>query len=108
MLISYLLHGGFVSANMEVCAEAISPACDPVCLTKDGRMLKARRAVNGGGGDSHVVHGRMDGFFAAVEQVMRPKFGGRAVLVDAGVVVSASYGATFFGITVGGAIGEAL
>lgn len=97
-----------MSANMEVCAEAVSPACDPVCLTQDGRMLKPRRAVNRAGADSHVVHVRMDGFFAAVEQVMRPKFGGRPVLVGDGTVVSASYEAKFFGIKVGMAIADAL
>src|SRR5207249_8796500 len=69
--------------------------------------LKAR-TVNGGRGDSHVVHVRMDGFFAAVEQVMRPKFGGRPVPVADGVVVSASYEAKFFGIKVGMAIADAL
>ena len=97
-----------MSANMEVCTEAVSPACDSVCLTKDERTLKSRRAVNGAGGDSHVVHVRMDGFFAAVEQVMRPKFGGRPVLVGDGVVISASYEAKFFGIKVGMAIADAL
>jgi DNA polymerase IV len=97
-----------VSANMEVCAEAVSPACDPVCLTKDGPALKSRREVNGAGGDSHVVHVRMDGFFAAVEQVMRPKFGARPVLVGDGVVICASYEAKFFGIKVGMAIADAL
>jgi len=102
------LPGGFVSANVEVCAEAVSPACDPVCLTKDGATLKSRRAVNGAGGDSHVVHVRMDGFFASVEQVMRPKFSGKPVLVADGVVVSASYEAQFFGIKVGMAIADAL
>jgi len=97
-----------VSATMEACAEAVSPACDPVCLTKDGSTLKSRRAVNGAGSESYVVHVRMDGFFAAVEQVMRPKFGGRPVLVADGVVVSASYEAKFFGIKVGMAIADAL
>jgi DNA polymerase IV len=97
-----------VSATMEACAEAVSPACDPVCLTKDGSTLKSQRAVNGAGSDSYVVHVRMDGFFAAVEQVMRPKFGGRPVLVADGVVVSASYEAKFFGIKVGMAIADAL
>jgi DNA polymerase IV len=97
-----------VSATMEACAEAVSPAYDPVCLTKDGSTLKSRRAVNGAGSDSYVVHVRMDGFFAAVEQVMRPKFGGRPVLVADGVVVSASYEAKFFGIKVGMAIADAL
>src|SRR5882724_10549275 len=102
------LPGGFVSANMEACGEAVSPAGDPVCLTKNGRMLKSRRAVTGAGGDSHVVHVRMDGFFAAVEQVMRPKFAGRPVLVADRVVVSASYEAKFLGIKVGMAIADAL
>ena len=97
-----------MSANMEVCAEAVSPACDLVCLTKDGRTLKSRPAVNRAGADSHVVHVRMDGFFAAVEQVMRPKFGGRPVLVADGIVVSASYEGKFFGIKVGMAITDAL
>lgn len=97
-----------MNANMEVCAEAVSPACDLVCLTKDGRTLKSRRAVNRAGADSHVVHVRMDGFFAAVEQVMRPKFGGRPVLVGDGTVVSTSYEAKFFGIKVGMAIADAL
>jgi DNA polymerase-4 len=99
-----------VSATMEVCFEAVSPACDPVdptCLTKDGRTLTSRRAANGAGGDSYVVHVRMDGFFAAVEQVMRPKFG-RPVLVADDVVVSASYEAKFFGIKVGMAVADAL
>jgi DNA polymerase IV len=97
-----------VSATMEVCGEAVSPAGDPVYLTKDGHTLKSRRALNCAGGDSYVVHVRMDGFFAAVEQVMRPKFGGRPVLVANGVVVSASYQAQFFGIKVGMAIADAL
>jgi DNA polymerase IV len=97
-----------VSANMEVRGGAVSPACDPVSLTKDGSTPKSRRAVNGAGGDSHVVHVRMDGFFAAVEQVMRRKLRGRPVLVADGVVVSASYEAQFFGIRVGMAIADAL
>jgi len=93
-----------VSVNREVCAEV---PCDPVCLTKDKHTLKSLRA-NGAGDDSHLVHVRMDGFFAAVEQVMRPKLSGRPVLVADGVVVSASYEAKFFGIKVGMAVADAL
>src|SRR5260370_969300 len=79
--------GGVGRANREACGEAVSRASGHVCVTKNGRMLKSRRAVNGAGGDSHVVQVRMDGFFAAVEQVRRTKFGGRPVLVADRVVV---------------------
>ena len=97
-----------MSATVEVCAEAVSPACDPVWRIKDVPTVKSRRTVNRAGANSNVVHVRVDGFFAAVEQVMRPKFGGRPVLVGDGVVVSASYEAKFFEIKVGMPIADAL
>ena len=97
-----------MSATVEVCAEAVSPACDPVWRIKDAPTVKSRRTVNRAGANSNVVHVRVDGFFAAVEQVMRPKFGGRPVLVGDGVVVSASYEAKFFEIKVGMPIADAL
>jgi len=98
----------FVSATAEVCAEAVSPACDPVCLTNDVRTVKSQPLANRAAADSQVVHIRLDGFFAAVEQVMRPKLGGRPVLVGDGVVISVSCEAKFFGIKVGMAIADAL
>ena len=60
------------------------------------------------GGFVHIAYLRVEGFFASVEQVMRPKFCGKPVLVGEDVVVSASYEAKFLGVKNGMSVAEAL
>lgn len=56
----------------------------------------------------HIVHIRIHGFFAAVEQSLRPRLRGTPVLVGGSTVISASSEAAVFGITAGTAVERAL
>jgi DNA polymerase-4 len=49
----------------------------------------------------------IEGFFAAVEQAIRPRFRGKPVVVGRQIVISASYEATLLGITSGLSIDQA-
>jgi DNA polymerase-4 len=55
-----------------------------------------------------IVHVRIQGFFAAVEQSLRPRLRGKPVLVGGNTVVSACYEAAQLGITCGMAMKRAL
>lgn len=56
----------------------------------------------------HVVHVRVNAFFASVEQALNPKLWGKAVLVGGGVVASASHEAEAQGVRAGTSLREAL
>lgn len=56
----------------------------------------------------HVVHVRVDAFFASVEQVLNPKLRRKAVLVGGGAVASASHEAEAQGVRAGMSLREAL
>jgi DNA polymerase IV len=56
----------------------------------------------------NFVHVRIRGFFASVEQAVRPKYRGKPVIVGQARVVSASYEAELLGITTGMSIKQAL
>jgi DNA polymerase IV len=56
----------------------------------------------------HIVHVDVDAFFASVEQVLNPKLRGKPVLVDCGVVASASYEAKCRGVKTAMSFREAL
>lgn len=49
----------------------------------------------------NIVHVHIDGFFAAVEQALRPKLRGKLVLIGRDRVISASYEARLLGISAG-------
>ena len=56
----------------------------------------------------HIVHIRVRGFLAPVEQSLRPRLRGKSVVVGRNTVISASPEAAAFGITAGMALGRAL
>jgi DNA polymerase-4 len=56
----------------------------------------------------HIVHIHIRGFFAAIEQLLRPRLRGKPVVVGGNTVISASSEATAFAITTGMAVGHAL
>ncbi|HEY1482388.1 MAG TPA: hypothetical protein VGF19_06695 [Candidatus Acidoferrum sp.] len=56
----------------------------------------------------HIVHVRMDFFFASVEHALSPELRGKPVLVGRNVVASASYDAILCGVKVGMGTSEAL
>ena len=58
--------------------------------------------------EPHIVHVHVHGYFAAIEQTLRPRLRGKAVLVGGNRVVSASHEAALFGITCGMAMKQAL
>ena len=97
-----------MSAVMEGCAETVPSVYHPVRSTNAIHMLKSRFPPNRAGGVPSFVHVRVDGFFAAVEQAMRPKLYGKPVLVGDGVVISASYEARLFGVWSGMPVVQAL
>ena len=49
----------------------------------------------------HIAHVHIHGFFAAVEQALRPRLRGKAVLVGGNTVISASYEARLLGMSAG-------
>ncbi len=55
-----------------------------------------------------IVHVQIHGFFAAVEQSLRPRLRGKPVLIGGNMVVSASHEAASLGITRGIAMKQAL
>ena len=56
----------------------------------------------------HIVHIHIHGFFAAVEQSLRPRLRGKPVVVGGNTVISASSEAAGFGIAAGMAVERAL
>jgi len=56
----------------------------------------------------HIVHVHIHGFYAAVEQSLRPRLRGKPVVVGGNTVISASYEAAASGITAGMAVERAL
>jgi len=56
---------------------------------------------------SYIVHVYIEGFFAAVEQAIRPRFRGKPLVVGRQIVISASYEAALLGITSGMSIVQA-
>jgi DNA polymerase IV len=56
----------------------------------------------------HIVHLHIHGYFAAIEQTLRPRLRGKVVLVGGSRVVSASHETALLGITSGMAMKQAL
>jgi DNA polymerase IV len=97
-----------MSAATEAGAETVLSVYHPIRSTNAIHTLKSRFLPNRAGGFPRLVHVRVHGFFAAVEQARRPKLCGKPVLVGDGVVISASYEARFFGVWCGMPIVQAL
>src|SRR5438477_1392211 len=79
-----------MSATIAACAESVSPVETNSSQTFDAAPNHA--------------HIHIDGFFAAVEQSLRPRLRGKPVLVGGDTVISASYEAKLLGISTGMAI----
>jgi nucleotidyltransferase/DNA polymerase involved in DNA repair len=93
----------------------VAPAPFPYRLSRAGGRLLDLLAAGGAmtatlqsTAHPHIVHVRSHGFFAAVEQSLRPRLRGKPVVVGGNTVISASSEAAAFGITAGMAVERVL
>jgi DNA polymerase-4 len=85
---------------MPVCAEIVSTVQKPPAGFT-AAPLRASHAHTAKVAHPTIAHVHIDGFFASVEQALRPRLHGKPVLVGQQYVLSASYEAKLHGISTG-------
>ena len=97
-----------MSATMPACAEIISTVPTSIFTANHPPALKSQPPVSRSVSAPNFVHIRIDGFFAAVEQVLHRKFHGKPLFVGRDRVVAASYEAKLLGIRNGMSLAQGL
>jgi DNA polymerase IV len=97
-----------MSVAMEACVECTSPAGASKALATTAWPARHQSVAMRGLAAPHVVCAYVDGFFAAVEQVLEPRFRGRPVVIVHENIVCASYEAGLLGITTGMTMAQAV